>query len=284
MARLLTLGAALVAAGGVLVALADDGSSDSPEREGTAVALAGAPPSAEPGPSTRGLGLPPLPPFPTYVPDAALAEVALPAPGGVAVFGDSLALQAWPYLQAIADHQGRPLYGAAYGGAALCDWLPTMRDVLLEERPAEVVLAFAGNNLTPCVAMPDGERAWGADLAARYVRDATRAIELARATGARVDLVGPPDMGVEPQATHARLLREAFERLARALDVDYADAASRLSSDGYDTTQPCLDFEGDLGCTDGRITVRAGDGVHLSSPDAAGYSAGAWRYAALLLD
>ena len=92
-ARLLALFAALTAAGGLLVALADDSSSETAREQGAEVELAGAPAPTPPaaGSSVPDLGLPPLPPFPTLVPDTGLAALASEGRGDVAVFGDSLA-------------------------------------------------------------------------------------------------------------------------------------------------------------------------------------------------
>lgn len=282
-ARVALVAAILASAGGVsLAAAARFGLGDAPVRPAP---VRPAPVTTTTAPSgVLDLGLPPLPPLPTLVPDAALADVP-PAQGDVAVFGDSLTLQAWPYLEAIAAHQGRALTGAAYGGVALCDWLPVLEDMLGEDPPAELVLAFAGNNLTPCVAASDGRRRFGDDLAAAYTADAETAIGLARASGARVVLAGPPAMRGPVGSAHGQRLQIAFARLAQAADVDFVDLSEALSPDGYTRTLPCLAFEtGELGCALGRIVVREDDGVHLSAPNPVGYSAGAWRYAIALLE
>lgn len=284
-ALLFFLGAVIAAIAAVPVGRAESESSPS-EREATPITLVAAPDPTTSSTRTSfpDLGLPPLPPTPTFVPDGAL-DVASSSGGSVAVFGDSLTLQAWAYVDAIASAEGRPLSGGAYGGLALCDWLPVISDALnSSEPPRDIVLAFAGNNITPCLAAHDGGRLWGDELVTAYVRDARAVIEAARGAGTRVTIVGPPAMGVEPQATHAHLLRIAFERLAGESGARFVDAGAALSPAGYTTTLPCLPFETEaLGCTGGRIRVREADDVHLAAPDAAGYSSGAWRWATLLL-
>jgi lysophospholipase L1-like esterase len=273
----------VVSVSGVLAALAAGTPRGDSARDGAAPATTRPRSTSTTPGALLDLGLPPLPELPTYVPAGALGDP--PAAGGtVAVFGDSLTLQAWPYLEAIAAHRGQALAGAAYGGAALCDWLPELRRVLRAAAPTDVVLAFAGNNLTPCVSGPGGERLFGEELARRYREHARQAITLARAAGAEVTLVGPPAMRNPLGSAHAEALRTELRDLAGRAGARYVDAAEVLSPDAYTDAQPCLPFETEqLGCAFGRIRVREDDGVHLSAPNAAGYSAGAWRYAVAVL-
>lgn len=235
--------------------------------------------------------VPPLPPIAGFVPPGAEAPpTAHAAPGarrGVAVFGDSLVLQALSYVQHIAKDRDQPFDGGAYGGTALCDWLPSVRRVMRTERPASLVIAFAGNNLTPCTRAPGGRRQYGAALARRYELDAQQAISAARAVGARVFLVGPPAMRDRVWDADAALLRSAMAGLAkRHAGVVYLDANELLSPNGFRAARPCQPFEtAALGCHRGSIVIRAADGVHLETPlggDRA-YSAGAWEYAVLLM-
>ncbi len=232
--------------------------------------------SALPPANAPDLGLPPLPPLAGAVPAGALDTVTDPGDGGVAVFGDSLTLQASRYLTAIGEHQQRAVTVAAYGGAALCDWFATIEDTIANDAPADIVLAFAGNNLTPCIATDDGD-----ELVAAYVRDVEHVVDLAEAAGATVTLAGPPDMGKPDENSVAVALRVAF---AEVEGVNHVDLATALSPNGFTDLLPCLAFEtAGYGCTDGNIAVRDADGVHLAGPNDAGYSSGAWRYAAALL-
>jgi hypothetical protein len=244
-----------------------------------------------PGVAERANALPALPPLGRLVPPGARTRSGkTSAPGarkGVAVFGDSLAVQTWGYVQRIATDRGQPFHGGAYGGTALCDWLPAITRALHRDRPAYLVIAFAGNNLTPCTLAPHHRRQVGAPLVARYRRDAQRAIKAARATKTKVFLVGPPAMRNRVWNADAAGLRAAMHALA-VIDpgVVYLDARAVLSPNGYRPRRPCLRFETKkLGCRNGAVVIRATDGVHLAQPIGGdgGYSSGAWRYANLLL-
>jgi hypothetical protein len=231
---------------------------------------------------------PALPPTPELVPDGAFDALPQPASlaGSVVVFGDSLTLQSWQYLDAIARARGQHLDGGAYGGTALCDYATVIGRQLRENRPDRIVLAFAGNNLTPCIAAPDGSRLFGDALVERYVQDADTVIALARDAGVAITLVGPPDMRSAQWDFHADRLRTRMSRLAQARGVQYVDAAAALSPRGFEPDLPCLAFETEaLGCRDGVIPARSDDGVHLAGPHDgdAGYSSGAWRYAGVLM-
>lgn len=233
--------------------------------------------SSLPPANAADLGLPPLPPLATAVPPDAFATLTDPGDGGVAVFGDSLTLQASPYLTAIGENQQHAVSVAAYGGAALCDWFPTLEATIANDAPVDIVLAFAGNNLTPCIATDDGD-----ELIAAYVRDVEHVVDLAEAAGIAVTLAGPPDMGKPDENSVAVALRLAF---AEVEGVTYVDLVTALSPNGFTDVLPCLTFEtAEYGCVNGLIPVRDADGVHLSGPNEAGYSSGAWRYAAALLN
>jgi hypothetical protein len=249
------------------------------------------------GPSARTVqaitssGMPPLPPMGQYVPAGAPTRAAQTASAGarrgVAVFGDSLVLQSWTYLQRIASDRHQPFAGGAYGGTALCDWMSAIRTALTRDRPAALVLAFAGNNLTPCTLTRSGQRRFGAALVRRYHADALRAVAAARRAHTKVFVVGPPAMHDPRWNDHATRLRRMLLTVAtHHADVAYLDAHAVLSPDGYRATSPCRSFEtAALGCHGGTIAVRDADGVHLSPPVGGdgGYSAGGWRFATLLL-
>jgi hypothetical protein len=166
----------------------------------------------------------------------------------------------------------------------LCDWLRGIHDVLTTDRPAALVLAFAGNNLTPCTLTPAGRRRFGADLVSRYRADMEHAVADAGRVHTKVFVVGPAAMRDPQWNDHATRLRKMLRTLAARHDgVVYLDAYTVLSPSGYRAERPCLAFETDsLGCHDGAIVVRSDDGVHLSPP-VGGYSAGAWRFATLLM-
>ncbi len=238
----------------------------------------------EPGASV----LPPLPNRGTVVPSGAETRSPATAPPGaargVAVFGDSLVLQTWDYVHRIAADRNEPFSGGAFGGTALCDWIPEIERVLTDHDPAYLVLAFAGNNLTPCTLTPGGTRRFGGPLIALYKREAQEVNTAARQVGTKVFVVGPPAMNYSAWNDHASRMRVAMHDLAvRNPGVTYLDANEVLSPGGYVADLQCRPFETEaFGCVNGKIVVRAADGVHLSSP-VAGYSAGGWRFANVLM-
>lgn len=254
-----------------------------------------APPTRNAPPTTGSVSapgvIPLLPPIAGLVPPGAetrRANTSTPIERrGVAVFGDSLVIQAWSYVQHIAADRGQPFDGGAYGGTALCDWMPGVDKTLSDGRPAYLVLAFVGNNLTPCTLATDGSRRFGAALVALYRRDAQRAITAARAVGTQVFVLGPPAMKDPALNDNASSLGAAMRELAAINPgVVYLDANAILSPEGYRPARPCLSFEtATLGCQDGSIVIRSADGVHLETPGGGdgAYSAGAWRYATLLM-
>jgi hypothetical protein len=234
--------------------------------------------------------IPVFPPIAGLVPPGAETRAtgaAVPGGRGVVVFGDSLTIQAWTYVQRIAADRGQAFDGGAYGGTALCDWMPGIEKVLRADRPSYLVLAFTGNNLTPCTLAPDGSRQYGAALVALYRRDTQRAITAARTAGTQVFVVGPPAMKNPVTDDDASQLQTAMRELAATNPgVVYLDAHEALSPDGFRFARPCLLFEtASLGCRNGSIVIRSADGVHLETPSGGdrAYSAGAWRYATLLM-
>jgi hypothetical protein len=198
---------------------------------------------------------------------------ATPAPPLLAVFGDSLAFQAWSEIDAAAARLGYTLAGVGVPGDALCDAIDRV-DEVLPRQPAYVVVAYVGNNNTPCT-----DHATGDALAELYEAAAEH---LARATlgETKLVLVGPPEMAGEHFAVVSPLVRERYERVARRHDhVTFVDGRGLLSPDGYAVRRPCLASEGpEVGCDGGEIVVRFLDGVHLDWPDD-GYSAGGRRWA-----
>jgi hypothetical protein len=194
----------------------------------------------------------------------------------VAVFGDSLTFQAWPALQDLAARRGLRLFGHAFPGAAICDAHTEIAETLERERPAVVVIAYVGNNVTPCTGLAQAD-----ELGDRYEADAEAVAELVEQDGARLHIVLPPDMNDDVLRVNADAVRSRYERVAADHpDIELVDGRRFLSPDGFTPTLPCLPSEAfGVGCTDGRITVRDPDGVHLSPPIAVGYSAGGVRWA-----
>ena len=215
------------------------------------------------------------------------ALLALPAcgdddPPNVAVYGDSLTVDALPYLEDIADDRGLEVAGKWFDGTALCDWADDAVAMIEDEDPVAVVVAFAGNQVTDCV----GGRS-GSALGDLYEADARRIADTAAEHGTPFLLVGPPEMDDPLYSVNAAMLRDRFQRVADAHDAaTYVDSRPVLSPDGYAESLPCREELGETpenGCTDGMIIVRHPDGVHFDDPGDDAFSAGSNRWAHVLL-
>jgi hypothetical protein len=203
-----------------------------------------------------------------------------PGPGAVAVYGDSLAVEAEPYMKLLAAADDRPLEGSWYLGAAPCDWVNAVNEEA-QRKPAYAVFAFAGNKGNSC-----GTATSGPALVDNYEQTLRGQIQVMLDAGADVILVGPPDFDLAGYTEDAPLLREMMQGLADEFDrTTYVDGRKYLSPDGFVMQLPCLDDEGaDKGCVDGRITVRNTDGVHFDVPGADNYSSGAYRWAKTIFE
>jgi hypothetical protein len=199
----------------------------------------------------------------------------------ISVFGDSLTYAAAADLQQLAADAEVPIALRGVPGAALCDLRAEAEETLRSTEVAVLVLVFAGNRLSDCVADRDGPA-----LVDLYATDARALAELARDLEVPVVLAGPPDMARSPFRENATMLNDAMQAIADDVDgVDYLDLRETLSPDGFTATLPCDDDEDESrGCADGAITVRDEDGVHFDEPGPDGYSSGAHRFAVALFD
>ena len=220
------------------------------------------------------------------------------SPVPVALFGDSLAAQAAPYLTFVLGLNGDATVDAhTLGGTAVCDWLPAMQQVASSEHPAAVVLEFSGNALTPCM---HGYTPYTASYWAKYASDMSRAVALFSDT-ARVYIVGYPITATQALVgpTTWDELNQIYAALAahQAGDVTFVDAGTAVEGPRgtYTATLPCLAHEPCTGPVVGGVrtnVVRAPDGAHFcptssgSANDQVGrcdtYSSGAFRYASAI--
>jgi hypothetical protein len=232
----------------------------------------------------------------------AIASPAAAAPQrNVVVYGDSLAWEAKDFVAVLGAANGMPTEVRSFGGTATCDWFTDMRSYLPKVKAQVVVLAFSGNNITPCM-RPGGTYLLGDALQAKYAADTKRAITIARSTGARVVLVGAP----RPHGSGRDwdFLHEAYRDLAGTSPrwVSYVDGGRLIAPAGaWSRTRSCLPNERRIVNTDGsractrtnRIAVRAPDGAHFCPGGAAAvngitttcrkYSSGAFRYASTIV-
>jgi hypothetical protein len=190
----------------------------------------------------------------------------------VILYGDSLAFESRDFFAlGLQDGSDVEVVDRTFGGTAICDRLDRMRRDLRDLQPWAVALEFVGNNVTPCMRGPTGPLT-GDALVQKYRDDARTATELFAGAGVRVYWMGAPSSATS-QADEFAGVRQAYEEEASRLTfatsplrrVRYVDAGQAVLDGGrFTATLPCLPSEGpDDGCTDGRIPVRAGDGVHF---------------------
>lgn len=271
--------------GGTERAAAGDGRATVPT-DGAGPQANGAPGASRPTGTAPALDLGPQA---TWVPAGAFTGLPapLPAPASrtVALFGDSLVLQSFPYAERIAAYRGYRLVGAAFGGLALCDETKAITTTFATDKPSLIVLAFVGNAITPCM-RPDGRAPTPEATVGAYIRDARAVVAQALAHGAQVWLVAPPRMRAPDRDALAAAIERAWRTLAAFTPgVRVVASAAFVSPTGYAAQVPCLAFETTaLGCRNGAITVRSPDGTHLAPPRRSPpYSPGAWRYAQALV-
>jgi len=190
----------------------------------------------------------------------------------VILYGDSLAFEARDAFALSLQTGGDvEVVDRTFGGTAICDRLDRMRQDLHDLQPSAVAFEFVGNNVTPCMRGSAGPLT-GDGLVRKYRDDARTATELFAGAGVRVYWMGAPTPAT-PEAADFAGVRRQYEadsgRLTFATPplsrVRYVDAGQAVLDGGrFTTTLPCLPSEGEgEGCVDGRIPVRALDGLHL---------------------
>ena len=213
--------------------------------------------------------------------------------GRVAVFGDSLAVQAGPYLARAAKALHVKLTIYAFPGTAPCDFLGVLDDVLTSKDPDIVLFAFRGNSFVTCMLDGSGQPLAGDAVIAKYRADLEAAADQTVRANRPLILASPPA---------ARGMHELWQQLddlyrqiaATHPGVQYVDAGTDIAPGGqFAATQPCLARErkhppGKSRCRSAgsRIAVRSRDGLHfcgrsLTRPPlrCPSYSSGALRYA-----
>jgi hypothetical protein len=208
-------------------------------------------------------------------------------PPRLIVLGDSLAEESMPYVHLLTSPE-KTFEPHFFGGTAPCDWLdqgitPTADSI--------VVITFTGNSQTACMADGAGGFLAGSQMIAKYESDIGALVELARAGGARVLLVGQPirrgDVGGNDDVD---ALNALYRRLAVEPFVSFVDAAAAVENpDGtYTQTLPCVAGEPECDPS-GANVVRNDDGLHLcpGGPHVGAcptYASGAWRFALRIVD
>jgi hypothetical protein len=206
----------------------------------------------------------------------------------IVLYGDSLGWEARsPFVMSLSSGGRADVTTKTYGGTAICDWFPDMTKNLRHLRPDAVVIEFSGNSITRCMQDRAGKGLSGTAWSAKYHGDLQRAVNLIRATGARIYVVGTPTTRTPRAASLAPVFKAVVSHTPTA---QYVDAGAAVLDQGrYTDTLPCLPFEGAAqGCFGGRVAVRAPDGGHfcpgaqaavLGVTESCGvWSSGAWRF------
>ena len=218
-------------------------------------------------------------------------ELPPPGPPRIALYGDSLASEAGQDFAVLAADAGASVRVRTFPGSATCDFLSSMAADAEEWQPTAAVLAFSGDNFTPCMA---GDKLGTPQYFAKYESDTQAAISIFRSVGTKVILVGLPLDESASLSENVSALNQIFQSLAASnIGVTYDDAGQAVMAGGQFTwTLPCLTGEPCTG-PDGTNVVRAPDGVHFcpngQTTLVAGleqcdvYSSGAFRFAAAML-
>lgn len=210
----------------------------------------------------------------------------------VEVWGDSLTVQSGDALRAQGRAHGLAVTVNAYVGLAPCDLARFVRRSLARP-PGAVVLAFTGNNITPCMQRA-GKHLTGAAYYSEYGSVVGQLVAAATARRIPVIVVGPPAFPPSENHPDRVALNVLYRRLVAAHPgARYVALGPAISPHGFSRTLACLAGEtAALGCRGGFITVRSGNGIHLDEPhgvpcpdgsQGCTYSAGAHRYANVIL-
>jgi hypothetical protein len=211
----------------------------------------------------------------------------------VTIYGDSLTVEAGPYLEQAARRQHVDLTVEAYPGTAPCDYVPVLAADLASRPPDVAVFAFSGNSFVTCMLDPAGQPLTGDASLAKYRTDVATAVADAARAKRPIVLASPP-IARGREAQWLQLDTYYRELAATQPGAHYLDAGSHIAPHGrFALEQPCLRAETAMRATASvcrstrsRITVRSTDGLHFCGRPPApaplrcpGYASGARRYA-----
>lgn len=213
---------------------------------------------------------PAAPEAPTEVPPASPPATAptprttsAPAPvERVLVVGDSITQSAQEPIVAALEQPGAEVHVLAWGGTAPCDWIGPVADEVADFDPDVVLIEFAGNDLTPCIADTPRSHEGFID---RYATDATNLTEAARAGGATVRWTSVPYIAHDDHEAIARQLNELYRSLSD--DGVLTPLRAALTVDGgFGLADRC---RAAAECGDAPafspVPIRSDDGLHLAA-------------------
>jgi hypothetical protein len=242
----------------------------------------------------------------TVVETSTAAAASSLGTGAVDAYGDSLLDQVQSELQFQLGLNQIDLTVHAFGGTALCDWIPIIESRVDAGDTALVVIEFSGDAFTPCMAGVSTE----AELLAKYQSDLTYIATWLHDRGVPLLVVGQPpaiqptggpivipttwSVGQIPQgyAPSAPAFNDMYESTVSGFqqqgwNIGYvaADSAVAAPNGNWTYVLPCLSFEtAAMGCNaQGLIEVRSPNFAHFCPVQGVEpcpvWSSGAWRYA-----
>lgn len=186
-----------------------------------------------------------------------------PLPARVAVFTDSLGVEAEPWLR---DEVMRltgssvALTRTGFPGTSLCDHRDAILAGIRQRSFDALVIEFSGNAMGPCFGFSDAER-----VLAQYRADAETVANAAANANVPVMWVGTPAPADQVPDTDVR--RRVFSEVYRPIASRYRNYLSDAHLSVYSelgapaVALPCA--PGEIGCQNGVVIVRSDDGVHF---------------------
>jgi hypothetical protein len=223
--------------------------------------------------------------------EGSAAGLPPPGPPRIALYGDSLGMEAGTAFTFLARAAGASALVRTYGGLAVCDFLASMASDVTSWQPTAAVLEFSGDSFTPCMA---GDPIGSPQYYAKYQTDLETAVDIFRSYGTEVFLVGIPFDASASANQNVANLNQLYAAVAAANPgVTYIDAGQAVMANGAFTwTLSCLPSEPCTGPS-GTNVVRAPDGVHFCPTGDTTiegyfaicnvYSSGAFRFAEAML-
>ena len=201
-------------------------------------------------------------------------------PPDVILYGDSISRDAKVPIQNAIAGVGLTFTSRASGGLALCDQLDQMRsDATRTHLPKAAVLAWNGNNITPCMAAPDGSKLTGQAMRDKVYADLSTAHRIWLPHRVPVVLLGAIAMSPNNTADFDQPDHIEFDKMLRQAATDfgftYEDTTPDLTPGNVFTeTMPCARYESvDAHTCTGPIidgvqnnAMRSADGLHLCPP------------------
>jgi len=208
------------------------------------------------------------------------------------LYGDSLARESVDYWTALATDLGYNAKSSTYGGTAPCDFRKQFRSRMRKHPPEYVVVAFTGNNMTPCMSDGSGHALTGHAFYEAYRTALSHFAHLATDAGSVIILVGPPESRGDDASRMNAVYKAVADKFRGALHL--YGGMHLTPRQRFRATAPCLSSETSMyGCRPNhRIKIRNPDGTHLcpEAPDqyklsfdgCPVYAGGALRYAKTL--